>query len=372
VLREYDRQESTANQRGANQQATAKAGYQALSDLIAQQLAGQQQAQSSARSQIQGAGDAYQQAVDAGSQQAQQRMAQDEAVRGVGLGGGADARLAQEAANAKARGQAGTQIALDSQASSAQSSDQFLRQIQAATVQQGQEVSSQLTAQLNNQLRDISSGRVRDLATAQQDFLKTLMDLRSNNQQLELAKQGILGDKAEAATKAAMEGAKLQQSAAEKAADRKLRASIAAASNQTRTSEGAKNRASAEKRAAMRLGDKGLTPAQKRAAQKAAAKRQEMVKSQVSKALGADPKDIAARGVNDFRAKLSANGISDKLSRQILADLRYGGGLSSSTVNAYKKAFGVAPPTSWKRKSKAQSGGFTGSLGDAIKDAIGG
>lgn len=392
VIAEYDRQQGLAESKYMNQSARQSTGTDQLRAAIAAQIAGQQQAQTRARDQIAGAGAQLQQTVTQGEQQAGQAAEQDAAVRGGGLDGGSAAQRAQEAANARARGQAGTQIALDTQAQQGQQGNALLNQIMAATAQQGGERQGALTAGLNSQVRDLNQGRAKDLSLAQGDFVKTLMDIQQRNTQTALAKETLGLDQMKVKAGSEADAAKLQQQAAitaaklkitqtegaanraaraelaklqaaQKDADRKSREGIASANIGSREKvAGAKQRERDAKEAAK---PKALT-SQDKGRRNFIRSAEEFYDGGTLKAIKAKV-DAQGKGPSEFRAALARRNIKDTLARQLLTDVAYGG-LRPNTIAAYKARYGRNPPKEWKRY-KAPSPSAKGTA-DAIADAL--
>lgn len=399
VMLDYDRQQGLAASRATEQGRRQSQGTAAMRDQIAQQLAAQQASQAKARDQIAGAGAQLAQSVDQSAGQAQQAVAADAATRGGNLDGGSAARAAQEAATAKARGAAGSQIALDQQASQAASGDQLLNQISAATAQQGGERQGAITAALNAQLRDLNQSRAKDLTTVQGDYVKTLLDLQGQNIQTNLATETLGLNKAKASADSAIKAAQLEQQAkiaslnakikvTEGAEQRKLRKELQAATDKqraldraARTETADKNRSSSEKRAATTAAARDkkaggaagakLTPQDK--------KRRDFV-SNVS--VAQESGQLAnvrkqAKNPSDFRRLLAEKKIaSDPFTRQLLADLAYGG-LKGNTIAAYKARYGRNPPSGWKRfqapkpkpgRTSGVAAGPQGSIADALRE----
>lgn len=393
LLQDYDRQAGLAQTGAAAQAARTTAGTDQLRQTIAGQLASQQASQGAARERIAGVGAQLQGTIDQGAAQAGQAAAQDAATRGGGLDGGSAAQRAQEAANAKARGQAGTAVALDQQAATAQSGDQLLNQISAATAQQGGERQGAITSALNSQLRDVNEGRSKTLASGEQSFLKAIMDLQSQNIQTNLATETLGLNKAKASADTAIKTAQLEQQAkiaslnakikvTEGAEQRALRRQLQQATDRqraldraARTETADKNRSSSEKRAATTAAAKAekdkasgtkLTPQDK-------GRRSFISNVQVAQAsgqLGNIKKQ--AKNASEFR-KLVSEKIpgTDPFTRQLLADLAYGG-LRPPTINAYRAKYGRNPPAGWARY-KAAAAKPTGVANDAassIADAL--
>jgi hypothetical protein len=377
VMQEYDRQQGLAESKYKNQAARQTAGTDQLRAAIAAQLAGQQQSQAKAREQIAGAGQQLQQTVNTGEQQATQAATADAAVRGGGLDGGSAAQLAQEAANARARGQAGSQIALDTQAQQGAQGDALLNQIMAVTAQQGGERQGALTAGLNSQVRDLNQGRAKDLSAAQSDFVKTLMDIQGQNTQTKLATEtlGLNTAKAQSDAQAAQDQLKQQADIAslnakikvtEGAEQRKLRAQLAKLQSNTTVAEGAANRSSREG-----IASANRTSAEKRAEVAAAAKaakdaakpktltpqdksRRQFIRAAEEFYDGGTLKALKSKvdkqggGPSQFRQALANRDIKDTLARQLLTDVAYGG-LRPNTIAAYRARYGRNPPSTWKR-----------------------
>lgn len=388
VMQEYDRQQGLAESKYGNQSARQSAGTDAIRAAIAQQIAGQQAAQNTARTQIAQAGQGLQGSVDQGLAQAQAAQARDAAVRGVGLDGGAGAAVAADAAAVKARGATGSQIALDAQSAAGAQNNALLNQISAATAQQGGERQGSLTAALNSQLRDLNQNRSRDMSAAQEDFVKTLLDLKQQNTQTALAKETLGLDQEKAKLGAQADAAKLQQDAAitaaklkvtqtEGAANRAARAELAKlqaqqkdADRRSREGIASANRTSREKTTAQKQAEKAakpkpLTPQDKGRRQFIRAA-EEFYDGGTLKALKAKV-DKQGGNASTFRKALANRGIKDTLARQLLADVAYGG-LRPNTIAAYKARYGRNPPSSWKRyKPPAPS---VKGAADAVADAL--
>jgi hypothetical protein len=385
VLQDYDRQSAEVQSRAGAQSARTTQGNDTLRALIAQNLGGQQQSAATARDRIAGAGAQLTASVDQGAAQAGQAAAQDAATRGAGLDGGTAAQRAQEAANARARGQAGTSIALDQQASSAQSGDQLLQQISAATAQQGGERLGSITSALNSSLRDVNQGRAKALASGEDTFLKSIMDLQGQNIQTKLATETLGLNREKATADSAIEAAKLEQKnelaklnaklkITEGAANREVRRQIAEVQAEerrldrlSRETTADKDRDSADKRAASKTKAAGkkpvsLTPQDKQ-------RRSFISDVQVAKESGqmATLAKQAKNNPSTYRKLLAEKmGVKDSFSRQLLADLQFGG-LRPSTVNAYRARYGRNPPSDWRRyKAPKKSTGSGAGLGTTV------
>lgn len=392
LLQDYDRQAGLAQSRADAQSARTASGSDALQRLIAAQMAGQQASAGAARDRIAGAGAQLQSSIDQGYAQAGQAAAADAATRGAGLDGGSAAQRAQELANAKARGQAGTSVALDQQAASAQSGDQLLQQIAAASAQQGGERQGAITSSLNTALRDVNEGRAKALSSGEQAFLSAIKDLKSQNTQTALATETLGLDQAKLASSDANAAADRAQKAREKALDRLDRAREkaqqtkqfydgldATASNRdkdraSREMIAANREVAAAKRAAAatKKGAPKLTPEDK--------KRREFIDNvgayQQSGQLGSLKAEAVSRGAakapSTFRAMLANRGVGNQFTRQLLTDLAFGG-LRPNTITAYRTLYGRNPPNEWARfkaKKKPSAGNAAAGVGATAKGSL--
>lgn len=364
VIEDYDRQEATAKSRNQYVSGTAQQGYSDLVNRIGQQLTERQQAGAAQQGAIQQAGAGYQAALQAGLQRARQEAARDAQVRGGFATAGATQNL--EAANASraAQGAGDTRIASQAAAQQAQQDDALLRALQGASGLRGMETQRDLEVGLNNTLRDISSGRSKALSDASGQLVQTLLDLRNNNQQLELAKQGILGDQAEMAAKQAIEQAKLTQTAKEKAADRASREAVAAANNKTKATIASSNNKTKASIAAQNNATKERIARLRRQASGSGSK------AKSAKAKLADATKVERGRVNSIVLSGRAGDVKDKLVRRMVSEMRHGG-LTQSTVNQYEARFGVKPPGSLKLRS-ASGSGFLGDVAARVADVLGG
>lgn len=403
LLQDYDRQASLAQSRANAQSGRTATGTDQLRSVIAQQLTAQQQSAATARNRIAGAGQELAGTIDQGVAQANQAAAQDAQTRGAGLDGGSAAQRAQEAANARARGQAGTAIALDQQASAAQSGDQLLNQISAATAQQGGERQGAITGSLNTALRDVNEGRSKALASGEDAFMKAIMGLQGQNTQTVLATETLGLNKEKAAADTAIKTAQLEQQATiaklnaqikitEGAEQRALRKQLAEATAKqraldraARTETADKNRGAANARQDKALSAKDRATRDKAARGKASGaklgpkdkdRRSFITNVKVAQESGqlSSLKRQARNNPSTYRRLLDEKmGVKDSFSRQLLADMAFGG-LKDNTIRAYRARYGRNPPNEWKRyRAPTNSSGRRGAVGDmagSIADAL--
>ena len=390
VMQSYDRQQAMVQSRAADQSVRQAAGTASARDQFLGQIAAQAAAQDKARGQITGAGQQLTAAVDQGAAQAAQAVSADANLRGAGLDGGAAAAAAQEASSAKARAAAGTQIALDSQASQALGGNQLLQQIAAATTQQGGERQGAITQAANTQFRDLNEGRAKDMSAAQSNFIKTLTDLQSTGVQTKLATETLGLNTAKATADSQIAAAKLD-----------LTAKIAEVNAKIRTTEGAANRAARKELQTLSTQSAALDRASREGIAAAGQEGQDRRAAAAAKAKGKKEKETGAKltpqdkarrslitnvkvasdsgqlasikkqakNASEYRKLLAEKlDVGDAFSRQLLADLAYGG-LRPGTVNAYKAKYGRNPPSSWAR-FKAKKSGVANGAAQSVADAL--
>ncbi|WP_210494871.1 hypothetical protein [Patulibacter sp. SYSU D01012] len=382
VMQEFDRQEQQTTARNRVQSDRQAAGSQALQNLIAQQAANAQSSQQNARNQMLAAASMQQQGIDQAAGDARATMERDAQVRGAGLDGGAAAQLAQEQATAKARGLSGSQISLDAQTAAGEAGNQRLREIAAASAQQGAERQGSLSAQLNNQLRDLNQGRSKAVSSAQEDYISTLLNLRQQGAQTELAVNTLGLNQQKAAADVATEAAKIKASAKEKATDRAFRAKEAQLTRDAR-SEDTDKRLEAQRELTQLRADQAAEKERRRQREKDAKDKAKLTPDdrqrrgfikrvdQITEAGDLSNARRKAKNPSEFRKLLADNlGVNDRFARQLLSDLAYGG-LRPNTIRAYKAMYGRNPPSKWARwKAAPKRGGFTGNATDAVVGAI--
>jgi hypothetical protein len=211
LLANIGRNEQVVNKSAGIQGDWAKRYYGDLSGLLGGIVGAQDTANAAAMKDVANRGQATQGAISAADQAAQQRLAQDAAVRGSDVQGSAPADLA--ARTAQQQGLAAMEAARNAASTSSFGGAQaaFLRGLQGATAQQGGEYQQTIANNQMGRLNELGQQRA-DLNTKQQGaFTDTLLKLRQNETQNAITSAGLLSDQQRAQLGAASDAASLAE-----------------------------------------------------------------------------------------------------------------------------------------------------------------
>lgn len=333
------REMQQANRQGSALADRASDYYTQLATLERDNVARQQAIGGELQTRLKGLGDESQAGLSAIEAEAQQRAAQDEAVRGAGLGGGGAERVAAEIAAQKGLAQSGTRQAQEAGELSTANWANLANVAAASRGLQGGETLSRIQNALSGQQADIR-GRQSDLETqVAQKRMANLLDLRQQGYENLVTAEGLGIDRAKLRTDAQLERERLRSN------ERQNRARVRAQRRgQDITMRG--QDMTAEQRAADRRARERIATARKKGTKLESSDARKL-KIGISNAF-ADLRDKNPKNPSRWLRKQGAPGIVIRAARE-----RAEGGLTDATYNELKR-LGVKVPKGWRRSAPGQ------------------